>query len=198
MAVLAHRVVPGVLASVLLAGPALAAAPSSTRQHIHHATPKSHVATYRPMSRSHRFVAAKPRSPNRHTIAAMHAARHRSVSADISAIVHTTAFVDDSFATTRPHWSQTGIASWYGGGHWQGHMTSSGAAYDQDRLTAAHLTLPLGSHVRVTLVNSSRSVDVVITDRPGTHTRIIDLSRAAAAALGILDRGVAPVVLTRE
>ena len=61
---------------------------------------------------------------------------------------------------------------------------------------AAHATLPIGTRVRVTLHdNSARSVIVLINDRPGTRTRIIDLSREAAAKLGILERGVAMVTL---
>lgn len=88
---------------------------------------------------------------------------------------------------------QTGLASWYGGRRWQGHMTSSGQRYDENALTAAHASLPLGSKVRVRLLGSSREVIVTITDRPGTRRRIIDLSRSAAAALGILSRGVAEV-----
>lgn len=91
---------------------------------------------------------------------------------------------------------QIGMASWYGGSDWQGHRMSNGDRYEQDRLTAAHATLPMGTKVLVTLTNSSRSVVVTVTDRPGTRTRVIDLSRAAAAALGIMDRGVAQVSLT--
>jgi rare lipoprotein A (peptidoglycan hydrolase) len=90
---------------------------------------------------------------------------------------------------------QTGLASWYGGKRWQGRMTSSGSRYDEQALTAAHATLPLGSQVRVRLVHSDREVVVTITDRPGTRRRIIDLSRGAAAALGILSQGVAEVAL---
>ena len=90
---------------------------------------------------------------------------------------------------------QTGVASWYGGKRWQGRMTSNGSRYDEQGLTAAHATLPLGSQVRVRLVNSDREVVVTITDRPGTRRRIIDLSRGAAAALGILSQGVAEVSL---
>lgn len=90
---------------------------------------------------------------------------------------------------------QVGTASWYGGAQWQGRRMSDGTRYEQNQLTAAHLTLPLGSRVRVTLANSSRSVVVRITDRPGTHKRIIDLSRGAAAELGILSAGVATVRL---
>ena len=102
----------------------------------------------------------------------------------------TAAFVDDAGG-----WHQSGLASWYGGSRWQGHRTASGSRYDQDELTAAHATLPLGSRVRVALP-SGRSVVVTINDRPGTHSRVIDLSRVAAAALGILGRGVAPVTLS--
>ncbi len=91
---------------------------------------------------------------------------------------------------------QTGTASWYGGSEWQGHRMSNGDRYDQDRLTAAHATLPMGTRVLVSLTDSRRSVVVTVTDRPGTRTRIIDLSRGAAAALGIMDRGLAKVTLT--
>ncbi len=90
---------------------------------------------------------------------------------------------------------QVGLASWYGGRRWQGHLTSSGTRYDENQLTAAHATLPLGSEVRVRLVGSDREVVVTITDRPGTRRRIIDLSRGAAAALGILSQGIAEVSL---
>ena len=94
-------------------------------------------------------------------------------------------------------WAQSGTASWYGGIAWHGKLTASGARYDENILTAAHATLPIGTRVRVTLAGSTRSVIVVINDRPGTRTRIIDLSRAAARDLGILSRGLAQVVLTR-
>lgn len=92
-------------------------------------------------------------------------------------------------------WQQTGVASWYGGSRWQGHKMSSGARYDENQLTAAHATLPIGTRVRVVLHDSSKFVIVTITDRPGTRTRIIDLSRKAAEQLGILSRGVAMVTL---
>lgn len=92
-------------------------------------------------------------------------------------------------------WRQTGMASWYGGAKWHGKLTASGVRYDQNQLTAAHATLPIGTKVRVQLEGSDRSVVVVINDRPGTRRRIIDLSRKAAAELGILDRGIAVVTL---
>lgn len=95
-------------------------------------------------------------------------------------------------------WRQVGRASWYGGSRWQGRLTSSGERYDERALTAAHATLPLGTRVRVTVHDSGRSVVVVVTDRPGTRLRIIDLSHAAAAELKIVDRGVATVSITRD
>lgn len=94
-------------------------------------------------------------------------------------------------------WRQIGLASWYGDGKWNGQMTSSGVRFDANALSAAHATLPIGTRVKVTLTGSDRSVIVVINDRPGTRKRIIDLSRAAARELGILDRGIAMVTLSR-
>jgi len=93
------------------------------------------------------------------------------------------------------HTIESGIASWYGPRH-QGHITSSGRRFDQNELTAAHRWLPLGTRVRVRLVESDRFVDVTITDRPGNRRRIIDLSREAARQLGFLDRGLARVTLS--
>lgn len=94
-------------------------------------------------------------------------------------------------------WEQVGLASWYGGPRWQGRRTASGTVFNEHELTAAHATLPLGSQVMVTVPATGRSVVVTITDRPGTRSRIIDLSRAAAAELGILRQGVAKVELSR-
>ncbi len=88
-----------------------------------------------------------------------------------------------------------GLASWYGS-VWNGRKTASGETFDEARLTAAHKTLPMGTVVRVTDVRTQRSVIVRINDRgtlaPG---RIIDLSSAAAARLGILQAGTAKVKL---
>ncbi|MGG6429650.1 septal ring lytic transglycosylase RlpA family protein [Acetobacter ghanensis] len=90
--------------------------------------------------------------------------------------------------------SQTGMASWYGAAHQHLHRTSSGARFDRNRLTAAHPTAPLGSKLRVTSEETGRSVVVTVNDRgPYSHGRIIDLSAAAAAQLGMLHSGVAHV-----
>lgn len=91
---------------------------------------------------------------------------------------------------------QTGIASWYGAA-WRGRRTASGARFNPDAMTAASRTLPLGSRVLVTLAGSARSVLVTITDRLGAASRVIDLSRAAALRIGLLERGTARVVLRR-
>lgn len=93
-------------------------------------------------------------------------------------------------------WRQAGLASWYGGRRWHGKKTASGERFDETRLTAAHASLPIGSQVRVTVADTGRSVIVTINDRPGTRKRIIDLSRAAAAHLGIVGRGIAKVHIT--
>ena len=87
----------------------------------------------------------------------------------------------------------SGTASWYGPG-FHGKKTASGEIYDQNKLTAAHKTLPLGSKARVTNLDNGNAVEVEINDRgPFVQGRVIDLSRAAAGALGIVKSGNAPV-----
>lgn len=101
----------------------------------------------------------------------------------------------DGASAAPPAWEQNGQASWYGDG-FHGRRTSSGQIFDQNAMTAAHPHLPLGSRVRVTLRDTGGSVVVTITDRqPPTPRRVIDLSRGAAARLGIVDRGVGMVRL---
>lgn len=89
--------------------------------------------------------------------------------------------------------SQTGIASWYGPG-FHGKATASGAIYDQNELTAAHQTLPLGTRVMVTNLETGSSAEVTINDRgPFAKGRIIDLSYGAGKALGMIGPGTIPV-----
>ncbi|MDB5045422.1 MAG: lipoprotein [Deinococcus sp.] len=82
---------------------------------------------------------------------------------------------------------QRGSAVYYGG-----------RANSQTSMTAAHLSLPFGTWVRVTHSSTGRSVDVLINDRGpfGVPSRIIDLSREAASVLGIVSQGIAPVTIT--
>lgn len=89
--------------------------------------------------------------------------------------------------------SQTGIASWYGPG-FHGKATASGEIYNQDDMTAAHQTLPLGSKVMVTNMENGRSAEVLVNDRgPFAKGRIIDLSYAAAQAIDMVGPGTAMV-----
>jgi rare lipoprotein A len=89
----------------------------------------------------------------------------------------------------------SGMASWYGPG-FHGRRSASGEVFDQNALTAAHRTLPFGTQVRVTNVNTGMSVVVRINDRgPFSHNRVIDLSAGAARAIGMIGAGVAPVNL---
>ncbi len=98
-----------------------------------------------------------------------------------------------STAGTRP--SQTGIASWYGPGFY-GKATASGTIYDQNDLTAAHQTLPLGTRVLVTNLQNTSAVEVTINDRgPFAKGRILDLSYAAGRALGMITPGTIPIRL---
>lgn len=83
-----------------------------------------------------------------------------------------------------------GQASWYGPG-FHGKKTASGEIFDQGRLTAAHKTLPLGTKAKVTNLENGNSVEVEINDRgPYVGDRVIDLSRAAAKALGFVESGL--------
>lgn len=90
---------------------------------------------------------------------------------------------------------QEGVASWYGS-KFHGKRTASGEAFDSNALTAAHPSLPFGTIVRVTSLSTGSSVDVRINDRgPHTRGRIIDLSQAAAAQIGLASQGVGQVKL---
>jgi len=84
---------------------------------------------------------------------------------------------------------ERGIASWYGR-KFDGHRTSSGETYDMYGMTAAHKELPLPTYVEVTNLKNGRRVVVKVNDRgPFQKNRIIDLSYAAAAKLGIIKHG---------
>ena len=84
---------------------------------------------------------------------------------------------------------QVGYASWYGK-KFQGKPTASGEPYNMFKMTAAHKRLPIPSYARVTDLENGRSVIVRVNDRGPFHSgRIIDLSYAAAARLGMLRKG---------
>ncbi len=90
-------------------------------------------------------------------------------------------------------WRQRGEASWYGP-NFVGRPTANGETFDPSRLTAAHPSLPFDTRVRVTSLETGRSVVVRINDRgPFAGGRVIDLSRAAAESIGLIGSGVADV-----
>ncbi len=85
----------------------------------------------------------------------------------------------------------SGVASYYG--NESGSQTASGQRFNQNALTAAHKTLPFGTRLKVT--HAGRSVVVTVNDRgPYVKGRVLDLSTAAARAIGLTGRGVGQVV----
>ena len=85
------------------------------------------------------------------------------------------------------------MASWYGPPY-HNHQAADGSVFDQNAMTAAHRTLPLGTTVRVTNLATEQSVVVKVTDRgPFVQGRTLDLSLAAAKAIGVYRAGVAKV-----
>jgi rare lipoprotein A len=88
---------------------------------------------------------------------------------------------------------EVGLASWYGHPY-HGRSSASGEIYDMEQFTAAHRTLPFGTLVRVVNLDNEKSVEVRINDRgPFVDDRVIDLSHAAAQAIGMIGPGTARV-----
>ena len=78
----------------------------------------------------------------------------------------------------------------------EGTQTANGEKFDTNELTAAHPTLPFGTRLQVTNVATGKSVTVRVNDRgPYVHGRVVDVSYAAANALGMVDGGIAKVKL---
>ena len=96
-------------------------------------------------------------------------------------------------SSTSAH-ASSGIASYY----WQGTRTANGERYYPDRVSCAHRTAPFGSYLRVTNAKTGRSITCRVNDRgPFVKGRIVDLSRGAAKQLGIINRGLARVTVSR-
>ena len=124
-----------------------------------------------------------------------------------AALTHgrTSAAVKTRVASTRKHtpfarrkdaastrMASRGVASFYS----EDTETASGEKFDARELTAAHPTLPFGTRLRVTDVNTGRSVTVRVNDRgPYVPGRIVDVSSSAAAELGMVGKGIANVRL---
>jgi rare lipoprotein A len=105
------------------------------------------------------------------------------------------ALATNSKAPNRSKPYQVGTASWYGS-YFEGKETASGEPYNMYDLTAAHMSLPLGTFVKVTNLRNGKSVVVRVNDRgPVVDGRIIDLSYSAAQVIGMKNRGIQRVRL---
>ncbi|HEX3350086.1 MAG TPA: septal ring lytic transglycosylase RlpA family protein [Acetobacteraceae bacterium] len=192
----AKKVVPGMMFSVMLATPALAVDLPSTPTHADASQSRPSTTDRRRGARTYAV---------RHTVRHTYAAAHGG-GADDDADASETAFINDATAWSSPGQDvtgdlgrvfQTGVASWYGGRRWNGNRTADGETYIDGDLTGAHATLPIGARVRVTVLDTGRSVVIRINDRIGTRRRVVDLSRAAAETLHMIGRGIASVSLAR-
>ena len=151
-----------------------------------------------PESRRHRLC-GEPRAPRAgERVMANVGLRVKVLAIFLTSIVCAVACAQQDAPSTSPasieqRHPEKGIASWYGKPH-DGLRTASGEPFDMHALTAAHRTLPFGTIVRVTDLNSGKFVHVRINDRgPFRPDRIIDLSYEAAKKLGIVSRGAARV-----
>lgn len=99
----------------------------------------------------------------------------------------------DFIAHHKPIWSETGHASWYSAPY-KGRKSANGQVFDDHALTAAHRTLPMGSLLVVTNLKTGQSSPMRVTDRgPFVPDRNLDLTIAAAKALGVYLPGTAPI-----
>lgn len=101
-----------------------------------------------------------------------------------------------SKSVSQAQFVENGLASFYAD-KFIGKPTASGQLYDANKLTAAHRTIAFGTRVSVTNIQNGKTVEVVINDRgPFVANRIVDVSKAAAQALGMINAGVVKVRLT--
>lgn len=102
-------------------------------------------------------------------------------------------YTPHSYNKKKETFTQVGLASYYGA-QYNGSLTASGERLNINKLTAAHRTLPFGTLVKVTALDSQKSVTVKINDRgPFIKGRIIDLTDSAAKKIGIIQKGIAKV-----
>ena len=108
-------------------------------------------------------------------------------------VLATLAFSPLTSIAGEPSFKQKGVASYYAD-RFHGRKTASGVRYDKTALTAAHKSLPLGTKVRVTNLKNGETVEVEINDRgPHVKGRVVDLSKAAARELGMMNAGLVKV-----
>ncbi|MEY4733932.1 MAG: hypothetical protein RLZZ464_1998 [Pseudomonadota bacterium] len=119
---------------------------------------------------------------------------YQAHASDLQAVLQSPEVDQQAMTTADP--VLNGWATWYGGKRWHGRRAASGERFDRHALTAAHLTLPLGTRLRVVNVGNGREVWVRINDRgPKAGPYIIDVSEAAAERLGMRRAGRARVAL---
>ena len=111
-----------------------------------------------------------------------------------SATESTTETADDAFvASHAPIYTETGLASWYGPPY-HNHRGANGQIFDQNAMSAAHRTLPMGSLIRVTNLQTGQTAVMRVTDRgPFVPDRVLDLSVASAKVVGVWRPGTANV-----
>jgi rare lipoprotein A len=102
--------------------------------------------------------------------------------------------IDDQYVETHaPIYSESGLASWYGPPY-HNREGANGEVYNENHISAAHRTLPMGSLIKVTNLRTGQSAVMHVTDRgPFVQGRILDLSMAAAKAVGVWGPGTAQV-----
>ncbi|WMS42713.1 septal ring lytic transglycosylase RlpA family protein [Acuticoccus sp. MNP-M23] len=106
----------------------------------------------------------------------------------LTLIAPATLLVPDASARTL-----SGVASYYGA-RFHGRQTANGERFNMHAMTAAHKSLPFGTKVKVTNPDNGRSVVVRINDRgPYVGNRVLDLSKGAAAKIGMVNKGVGKV-----
>lgn len=111
----------------------------------------------------------------------------------IHAVVLAAASVVCALAQTVTQEPGTGVCSYYSQRH-HGHITASGKRLNNNALTAAHKTYPIGTKLRLTNTANSKTVDVVVTDRgPFVKGRDISVTRRAARQLGFIREGFTTV-----
>jgi rare lipoprotein A len=126
-----------------------------------------------------------------------------AVKAQVPVKIGTTYEIKDEyyFPMHNPSYVEEGIASWYGPG-FEGNKTANGEIFNPNDFTAAHPSLPMPSVVEVTNLDTGKKINVRVNDRGPFHSkRIIDVSKAAARELGMLQNGTANVsvrLLPRE
>lgn len=165
------------LAAVLIAGCAASTAEATSQNHRLHAS--YHQAK---PGKAH-----KAKAPAHHQAKPAHKEKAHAAHPARSAKGYTVRGVTYYPLKSAHGYAEEGYAVWYGGKNHHGKATSSGETYNQHAMTAAHKTLPLGSHARVTCLRTGRSVVVRINDRgPFVKGYVIDLSYAAARQIGML------------